>query len=91
MDEDPNPYQPPVAKIEFERAGKEVGGPLIKRLPISSAYLIAPAFILVCAGREIIESEMPLIGAGASIAAGLVCAATLHAYVAVKAVITGRR
>ena len=52
----------------------------LSKLPIWSAYLIAPAFVLVCTAKVIIKSESPFLIGILAIGLGLVCAAALHAY-----------
>jgi hypothetical protein len=52
--------------------------------PIWVAYIAAPSFVLLAAGKVIVKSESPWFLTAACIAAGLFCAAVLHAYVAIK-------
>ena len=56
----------------------------VPNIPVWLAYILAPVFILLCAMPVMIRSESPVVLAAASIGCGLLCAATLHAYVAVK-------
>ena len=50
------------------------------KLPIWSAYIIAPLFLLAVAGKVIWRSESPMFIAGCTIGSGLLCAAVMHAY-----------
>lgn len=62
----------------------------ISKLPIWSAYLIAPPLILLFAFQAIRRSDDPTILIAFSILCGLICAAALHGYVAIKRKLTRR-
>jgi hypothetical protein len=61
----------------------------IPNLPIWSAYLIAPALLLLFAGKVIVSSPAPLVIAAFAVGSGLVCAAVLHGYVLIKRKLKG--
>lgn len=57
------------------------------KLPIWSAYLIAPFLILACAFRVLMRSDSPVLIGTFAIVSGVACAAALHGYIAVKGII----
>lgn len=53
-------------------------------MPMWAAYVIAPAFLLLCSGKVIWNSETPLELALMMVGSGLLCASVLHSYIAIK-------
>lgn len=56
----------------------------IGKLPVWSAYIIAPLFLLGCGFTVIANSDRPVTIGGFMIGCGLICAAALHGYVWIK-------
>ena len=87
MDENINPYRAADRTQERKAAHRSLLGPL----PVWSAYIIAPAFILLVSLKTVARSDVaPLIVAFA-VGSGLVCAAVLHGYLATKRWLASRR
>ena len=60
------------------------------KLPIWSAYLIAPALILAFSWRMLVTSESRGVIAVYAVVAGLFCAVVVHAYVWVRSQFSGK-
>lgn len=59
-------------------------------MPIWLAYVVTPVLLLLFAGKVILGSESPLLLVAIMVSAGLICAAVLHAYIAIKGKLTQR-
>jgi len=79
---DNNPYQSPPPEPEGAKPIKKKSKQL--QLPLWSAYIIAPLFVLASGWKVYRESNDPIRLAAIMFAGGFACAVIFHLYVIVR-------